>query len=75
MMKDDASYYKDKLTHVGNSRLSQFKCNSKYKKETVTIPKENIVKVSDSVYEVESQTDSSIIYFVDLFADTEIVQA
>ena len=45
MLKDDASYYKDKLTHVGNSRLSQFKCNATYKSEEVTVPEESIVKV------------------------------
>ena len=31
------------VTHVGNSRLSQFKCNAKYKSEKVTVPEENIV--------------------------------
>ena len=44
------------VRHAGNSRLSQFKCNgnAKYKSEKVTVPEENNVKVSDSVYEVES---------------------
>ena len=42
------------VTHVGNSQRSQFKCNAKYKSEKVTVPEENNVKVSDSVYEVES---------------------
>ena len=73
MLKDDASYYKDKLTqltHVRNSRLSQFKCSATSKSEKVTFPEESIVKVSDSVYEVESQTDSTILYIVDMYEDT-----
>ena len=62
LMNDDASYYKDKLTHVGNNRLSQFKCNDKYKTKEVKIPQNKIVQITESVFEVESQKDQNIIY-------------
>ena len=70
ILEDDASYYKDKLVHIGNGRVSQFMTSEKYRKKYPLIEKEKIAQISETVFEVESQADAEITYHVDMFADT-----
>ena len=70
ILEDDSSYYKDKLVHIGNGRVSQFKTSEKYRKKYPLVEKEKIAQISETVFEVESQADGEIIYHVDMFADT-----
>lgn len=70
ILQDDSSYYKDKLVHIGNGRVSQFKTSEKYRKKYPLLEKEKITQISETVFEVESQANTEITYRVDMFADT-----
>ena len=68
MLKDDSSYYKDRLINVGNSRFSEihYLKNSRYKFGKIEIGKEKIVQITDEIYFVECEKDPEKFYQVSM---------
>ena len=67
MFQEDSGFFKKRCNDVGNARLSEIQSSkSKYKATETPIKPEAISEISDNIFMVESRSDPTKFYSVDM---------
>ena len=67
LFNENSSWYVQRLIDLGNSRISNLNVqNSRYKPAKVSLSKDKIFPIHDTVYMVQSEKDEEVFYNVDM---------